>query len=225
MLNIDNYLEEHLADKAAKEAEEKRLADEKREAERVEYNRVEQQARVIVNRRHSVYLRRIEAQCLGFVTDVNEDKATLTLNGVEVQNQISFNEDRTSISSWRSKPNGKTSIVIGDYGDRTRFPMHKDGSHNYVDIARLLTRYAEGKLIEARAQAQRAKNSPAVQALQQEFNLPQYSGLVAQSSRASKDVHIDLTKLNTTGIWLSTDDARKFLLALRSYGIKLGSNG
>lgn len=110
----------------------------------------------------------------------------LYVKGVDVSYILDFKEEWTK--GWRSKPTGKTSLIVGRYGSRTRFPMRKDGSYNYADIARTLLGYAEGKLAEAaRAKALNA-NEGKVKALRDELGLEEYYSAMKIGPATSKEL-------------------------------------
>lgn len=222
--NIDDFMDEHLADKAAAAAEAQRIAAEKEEADRKERLAVEQQARLNVNRsRYAIRSAIVQAAiALGSTASTTEDEYKFLIDGIDCSFWLHFVEERARISSWRSKPNGKLRLTVGDFGDRKSYPQKKDGTHNYYSIAVTLRGYAHRRLAEQKAQVNRVRNNQAATDIANEFNLPQYHALVVPSAHVVGNVMIDFSKLNAHT--MNPDKARKLLQALRDFGIKLSYN-
>lgn len=107
---------------------------------------------------------------------LNEETGEIVIDGVTVGYALDFKEERTQISSWRSRPNGKTRITVGGYGDRRSFPQRKDGTHNYEEIASALVAYAVRKNAQATAQNVTEQNKELAKELCVELNVNDYWG-------------------------------------------------
>lgn len=156
-----------------------------------------------------------------------DDDASMVIDGIYVQWQLSFNQDMTrghGRFGMGSKPTGKLSITVGDYKKRIRYPQRKDGTHNYEEIASLLVLYASSKIGENKRQAQRDANKASVAEIVEDFNLPTYSSLVTSSSDRDKPVLINLKELSATSLICTSEQARMILKTLRGLGIKLSYN-
>lgn len=112
---------------------------------------------------------------------------------------ITFKDQYTQESAWRSRPNGKMSCTIGDYSDRKTFRELKDGTFNYYEMAREIFHRLQGAKAAYDAEQRRKANVEAVEQVRvnlvQEFR--SYYG-VQLSSSATPDkpvrVKIDTTK-------------------------------
>lgn len=212
-------------DAAFEAAEAARAAEEKAQAEREE-KRMQQEAdarRAETRRRYSIRKAIVDAAiALGSTGHTTEDVNTFFIDGVDCSFWLSFVEERTHLTKWRSSATGKLRLTVGDFGNRKSYPQKKDGTHNYEEIARVLRGYAARKTASRKAEAMRAKNDAAAVAIAKEFNLPSYCGLVVPSSAAPGKVMLDLSKVYKTT--MTPEHARKVLQALRDLGIKLSYN-
>lgn len=187
--HIDSYLEDHLADKAAKD----QLAKEqeaREEAERnMRWNADRDNESFDRIARESSVLARIAA-----AVKVVDQKAvvrhevrsgTITVDGINVTGRFRIEEERAHQSKWRSSPTGKYRVVVGDYGHRTSYPQRKDGGHNYEAIAHCLLGHARQEIANTQARAVAEQNAWVAEKLVKELRLPRYYG--AMSVRPSAD--------------------------------------
>lgn len=225
MTNLDEHLDEFLAEKAAKAAAAKQAQEAKEEAERAERRKRDALARLNRNRQHAAIYRKIADTITGdHNVIIVEDEGTMAIDGIPVHSQMSFNQDYSAGSGrfgWGSKPTGRMSIVVGDYGDRKRYPQRKDGSHSYGKIAEDLVYYATRKLVTNKLELQRRSNDHAAQALRQELGMPDYSSAVVASATPDKPIMVDLARLYTPRLAMTVNDARQLLKVLQQYGVKL----
>jgi hypothetical protein len=161
---------------------------------------------------------------LGGTAMTTEDDRDIFVDGVNCANWIDYVEEREHHSSYRSRPSGKLRLSIGAWGDRASYPQRKDGSFSYDKIAVVLRGMASRKKVEAAMEAARAANANSVAALQQELNLPDYSGVVAASSNPEKPVLVDLSRVSSAKLNMTVDAARALMVDLRKHGIKLSYN-
>lgn len=220
--NMDELQAEHAANKAVAEAKAKAEEEAKWEAQRIERNKVEAIARAKRNAHQSITLRKIAEQVVlqKHKAEVIEADAKLIIDGIDTQWRLDFKQERSHQSSWRSTPNGRTRLTVGDYGNRVSFPQRKDGSHNYVEIARLLINYAERQNAEAKMKAQRQVNAQALPELIKELfpNDPNgYQDIIRPSASSNAPVAFHFSFNNA----MSIENARKLAAAIRSCGIKL----
>lgn len=123
------------------------------------------------------------------VTDGTVLDGKLFIKGVDVSFHLDFKKEWTigiGRSGLGSKPTGKVSLVVGKYGSRTRYPMRKDGTYNYADIARTLEGIAVASLLEAERKRAVAANNNKVEALRTELGLADYYGPMKLGTSASK---------------------------------------
>ncbi len=222
--NIDDFMGEHLADKAAAEAEERRVAAEKEEADRKVRQEQDAKARLMINRSRYAIRKAIAdaAIALGSTASTPEDTHELFIDGIDASYWLAFVEERTHTSSWRSHNNGKMRLTVGDFGDRVSFPQKKDGTHNYVEVASKLRARVARRIADDHAKLNQQRNSNAAAAISKEFNLPEYHQLVVPSSYTVGKVVIDFSKINKAT--MSPEHARKVLQALRDLDVKLSYN-
>lgn len=223
-INIDEFMEEHNADKAAAEAEAQRIREAKEEADRLAYVEQERVARLkVAQGRYAIRLAIVEAALRqGSEAYTVEDTNDIFIDGINCSTQLTFVDERTSVSSWRSRPNGKLRLTVGTFGERKSYPQRKDGSFNYADIASTLRGCASRKAAADKAQLMRRNNAHIATDIAGEFNLTQYSSLVVPSSAAPGNVTINFKEINSHT--MTPDKARKVLQALRDLGIKLSYN-
>lgn len=220
-------LAEHLANRAKQEEAE----EAKRAAAHREQIKVEDEKRRLERVKMSKHLHEV-AKCLpNRLTVVTDDAFTLTIDGVDMRHSYDhLREQRTEISSWRSKPNGKLSWSVvdpyrhsrtGSGSIRTAFAQHKDGTFNYKEIAERLAYIADKKLAEGRAEAQRWANATDVAGLIKEvfpkMNVDGYQNVIAPSASPDKPVFFTF-KIQGT---FTVDQARSLAKHLRAAGISL----
>lgn len=102
----------------------------------------------------------------------------ITVEGRSIAYWCKWDEQRDHISTWRSKPNGKFYLRVDGWGWRSRggylqpariFPVRKDGTMNYAEIAdAFLMRLSHELHKEDKASVEEA-NRPIVQALREEL--------------------------------------------------------
>jgi len=201
-----------------------RIEAEKEEAARKERLEQEAKARLMTARgRYPIRKAIVDAAiALGSTATTTEDANEFFIDGIGCSWWLQFVEERTRISSWRSSPTGKLRLTVGDFGNRTSYPQKKDGTHNYEAIAQALRGYAQRKIADQQAAANRQRNASAAQSIANDFNLPHYHDLVVPSSHAEGKVTINFSKINA--VTMKPENARKVLQALRDLGIKLSYN-
>ena len=203
-----------------------RAEAEKEEAERVERIAKDEEERKARNRSRYVYRSAIvvAARELGAEASTEQDTNRLYLDGIEVGSWISFVEERTHITRYRSQKNGKLRITAGAFGERTSYPQRKDGTHSYNAIAAQLRGFARRKITSDAMERMKAKNQREAAAIIEEFKLSDYQGLIAPSPHTEGMVNLDFTKLYTKIITASPEHARLVLQTLRGFGVKLSYN-
>ena len=229
-MNTDYFAGLELAQKvideaaAAAEVAAKKAVEEKKEAARKE--RLEMEVKARENRARAQYSVRLAivqaAISRGSKASTTETGRAIVIDGYDCSHLIDFVEERTSYSTWRSKPNGKTRLTVGDFGDRKSYPQRKDGGYNYEDIAATLCHYAAKKIANDLALANRQRNTAEAAVIRKEFNLPEYHGLVNPSASKGAMVLLDFSKISPATV--SPAKAREVLAALRVLGIKLSYN-
>lgn len=80
---------------------------------------------------------------------------------------LSISEDRSR--TYVGRGTGTLSVTVGDYGDKSRYPQRKDGSHNYPEIAAKLVRYHDMRMAKVQASKKRDSNSQHVKQLTDQF--------------------------------------------------------
>ena len=224
--NMDELQAEHLAEKQAKEAQERAEQEAEWERQRLERNKIEAVARAKRNAERSITLRKIAEQVVQqkHKAEVIEEDAKLIIDGIDTQWRLDFVQERSHQSSWRSTPTGRTRLTVRDYGSRygsrVSFPQRKDGSHNYVEIARLLINYADRQNHEAALKKQQQANAKILPDLVRELfpnDKDNYQDVIRASGSATLPVTFNF-KINHV---MSVENARKVAAALRACGIKL----
>lgn len=151
------------------------------------------------------------------VATVDEDTGEITIDGYTMGYWLEFSEEHTSVSAWRSRPNGKVRIKTGDFGSRRSFPQRKDGTHNYEEIAAELTRYAVRRSLESAAQDMTRKNQHVAEALRQELKLPEHYGSMKVTPSANRDGCVAVkVELNRT---MTPEQARTLHATLKALGL------
>lgn len=164
--DMDVLQTEHLANKAAEEAKAQAAREAARETDRkASLARYEEARKARITRQLPTLIAIKNAVSPEHVVALDEDTGILTIDRQNVSYDLTFREERTALSKWRSAPNGKTRLIVGDYGNRRSFPEQKGGKHNYAEIARLLTGIAVKKNAMAQLERQRSENSKTVAAL------------------------------------------------------------
>ena len=81
------------------------------------------------------------------------------VDDVELAHYIEFNSRyvRKRYNEWETVP-GEYDLMIGDYGDRQRFPLRKDGTHAFDKAAPYLIRASQRAKFAERQEEQRTKN-------------------------------------------------------------------
>jgi len=148
------------------------------------------------------------------------ENLTITVKGIRVYFDVS--EERTSISTWRSRPNGKVRITVGDYGNKTSYPQRKDGTHNYGAIATTLLNDVEQKIVQGKADAARKANAAIVPTLRREYDFKyEYSGQgiadvnVGPSSTVDKPVSLTFKYAGS----VTVERAKEIMDALKALGL------
>lgn len=212
-------LAEHEADKARKEAIEAAEKEAKHEASRQRYLKAEAERREAWQKRTAFIINAVQVEAIkaGHVARLSDGK--LLIDEVDVQYVLDITEERTHLSSWRSKPTGKLRVTVGDYGNRVSYPQRKDGSFNYEAIANALCHYANGQNHKTKLEAQQKENASAAAALTNEFFPKAQYGVDVISPSATPGKPVQLT-VKFSGAY-TAEQARDILLALRVHGIKL----
>lgn len=151
------------------------------------------------------------------VATVNEETGELTIDGVTMGYWLEFSEERTKVSSWKTRPNGKVRITVGQWGERRSFPQRKDGTHNYEEIASELVAYAAKRNAVDAASKLYEQNKPLAKALREELGLSEYYGpmKIEPSSNKADRVAVKI-EVNAT---MSPAKARETYAALKALGI------
>lgn len=219
--DMDELMNEHALEKAAAEAKaeaERQAADEARQAE---WTARQEKDRAARNARDAVLYEKVAAKVAApHVAIVDAANGKLFIDGIDVTFFIDRKSERTSISRWHSRPTGRMRVVVGDYGSRKSFPQKKDGTHNYEEIALLLTAIANKKNTATKLDAQRRANSAGLRALKAELfpNDPKgYCDVVTPSESPSAPVRFRFAIDHA----MSPDRARALAAAIRAAGIKL----
>lgn len=225
--HIDEHLEEHLQDKARRAADALREQADKdnEEFDNNQYDlmryRADQDNEVFdAYRKQLPILHAIKAAVPAGRAVVVQD-GSLVIDGVEVRYVLSFREDWTKgygVMSRGAKPTGKYRIVVGNYGsDRRQFPQRKDGTHNYVEIARLLVDYVDRTKTKANLERTRQKNKRYVEGLVSDLGLEKYQNIVSASQNIDNPVHVKITIERA----MTTRKAKALIEALREHGFEL----
>jgi len=82
---------------------------------------------------------------------------------------LSIHEDQDRSRGYASGTNGKVSVTVGDYGDKSRYPQRKDGTHNYPEIATKLVRCHDVRTASTLASRKRHSNQSHVKTLRDQF--------------------------------------------------------
>jgi hypothetical protein len=219
MTNIDDFREEHLAEKEAVAAQAQAQKDAEDAAQRAEWREKDRLKRIAKHQKEAPVLRRIaEALPTGTTWSVEDDTGRFTISGVDVQSNISFTQELTHQSKRRASPNGRTRITIGPYGNRTSFPQRKDGTHSYGQIAHLLMRIAAVEIAKVSHEQERARNIPAVEDLRKDFGISGYGPLsIHPSSSPELPVNVAITWQGTTTVEKAAAIAQFF----KDQGVKL----
>lgn len=222
--NEAELLAEHQAEKAVAEAKAQAEQEAKWEADRIERDKVAEIARTARNKERSITLHKIAGAVVlrgtGNEAEVIEADGKLLIDGVDTAYYLDFVQERSHQSSWRSTPNGKMRLTVGDYGDRVSFPQRKNGSHNYDEIARLLIGIAARKNAAAKAEDNRRGNKQTVAGLAAELfpnDKNGYQDVVTASSDPQAPIRFSF-KIDRA---MSIEQARALAVAIRSAGIKL----
>lgn len=196
MINLDDHLEDHLAEKAILEAKAKAEEEAndafialfyRAQSDNATFDRVRSEAKY-----KKAIVKALESQTeLDVVYD--ETSGKISIGGVSTDYVITIEQERTSYSRFSSRPTGKTRIVVGDYGDRTSYPQRKDGGHNYEAIADKLVNYAERKIAQDRANFQARVNQSKVDEVIEATGHKNNYGNVRFSSSAARDLPVFVT--------------------------------
>lgn len=194
-MTIEQRREELARQQKALQDQEAQLAQEAREQARLNALNAQQEADRKRAAKFESFLVPIRASIavirpsLLFTLDVSNFsvlKEVLIEEGQPTERVSVFNE-RVSIDKRDTYGMGEVfDITFGSYGNKSRFPQKKDGSHSYDKIAvELVKRYDENvrKSQEyIRAQSQRSEehralshNEPLAKLLREQFNLKEYS--------------------------------------------------
>lgn len=221
-VSIDEFQDEYVADKAAKEQAAKVESD-RVEAERSAKYRAEEEAKraAIMAKRLPIYD--------AIVDEINSptgpykshtasfEDGRLWIDGIDCTCYVSFNEVWTRNGSrWGSKPTGKFNIQVTAGHDRPHnFPQRKDGSYNYEGIARVVVDAADRKNSELKRRRAVDANKDSVAALRTELGLGTYTSAVSASSSADKPVFVKFEISRA----MTADEARNLITTLKSMGI------
>ncbi|MCI0551074.1 MAG: hypothetical protein L0287_08965 [Anaerolineae bacterium] len=142
---------------------------------------------------------------------VDEEKAKLVVLGIDCSWAVSTDQDRKVGTGWRSESSGKYSVTVIENSTkwsrllqrsvlcekRRRFPQHKDGSHNYAEIANLVVKYAEQRVACIEADAARKGNAQTAEVLREHLKLHKYDGVMTidPSSNHTHPFHV-VVKVN-----------------------------
>lgn len=128
--------------------------------------------------------------CLQPHYQIKWENSTMVINGGYNEpngNQITveFNQrylPGSRYKSDRNKLDGMFDIIVGCYGDKSRFPAKKDKTHSYDKIAAEIihrhTKYIRAKRVEADRIRNEMTNKEDAQAIREEFKLQTYYGPV-----------------------------------------------
>lgn len=224
MMNLDDFQAEHEAEKAAKAAAE---AAAKAAQEAKEMAELQAQRAAEFKKRANamwVYRQRIAAAIAElkpeWSTLITPDTFEFKVEGRDMSSYLTFEPEyyaKYGRSHW--KPTGRTSITVGVYGDRQRYPQRKDGNHKYEAIAQYLVGKVIARQLDEQLQARRQANANAAAAVIQEFSLSTWS-VVEPSGNLDAPVTVDLDRLYNRKVNLTADQARALLTALKAAGFR-----
>lgn len=160
----------------------------------------------------------------GFVATLQDADAEgfgmqIVMRGQKLGTDTSFSEEKTRISKWRSKGNGRLRCAVGDYGERQSFPQRKDGTFNYESIAITLRNLAYRRWARAKAEQAERDNKNAVMAVRKHVGLKAdgYSYNITASAVTEKPVNIKFSFDRS----MTQEEAIKLADALKALGIIL----
>lgn len=134
--------------------------------------------------------------------------------------RLEIRSDLRHTSRFRSEPTGKVSVTYGEYGNRTRFPQRKDGTHNYEEIAKLISYDIEQENQKNKMARAVDGNKAVVISLRNEFGMPEHSyGAMKIGASANPDKPVFITIEIKQAMTVA--DARKLHTALVNAGIKV----
>ena len=156
------------------------------EAKRVIEREAEEKARYQARwDRDRMYMKRIGAALPTGTVWETSDRGGLKIEGVKVSWDISIENQRKHISSWRSVETDKIRLVVTDsYGKNKSYPERKDGTHDYVQIANTLLEVARQRAERQKTIDLQKQNREIVEAVREELGCSEYGNfrMVASSS-------------------------------------------
>jgi hypothetical protein len=221
MTNLDQYLDEHFADKRQQEAEAEAHMQAELAIKQTEWRKKEEEERKRRVAKRNVFLAKIAAAATRGDRKIRHDldEGHIYIDGVDTHYWIDITEDRNRQSPWRSTPNGRTRITVGVYGERKSYPQRKDGTHNYEAIAGELLIRADHAIATAKWNNQQRSNEAPVKNLAAELSMASYQHILRASQVADMPVLVNITIARA----MTVADAKRLVLTLRTLGFELKS--
>lgn len=209
---LDEHMDEHLAIKAAKEAEDAAWLEMYEDATRENWRHNDEIRRkatfekrkhifeAIVRHWDKAFLHGYggAAPNIGSV-EINEGGyLTVSLYVEELKMKFSTNvhvrfDEEYSGSTWRQRPTGRIRIVVGDYGNRKSYPPLKDGGYSYDKIADRLLQEARKSIGNAISNERHKRNANAAVAVRAACGIDQYNSFrVTTNENPDWPVHVKL---------------------------------
>jgi hypothetical protein len=131
---------------------------------------------------------------------------------------LKIDEIEERLGRYKSRKSGKLAIVVGDFGNKTRFPERKDGSFSYDVIADKLIAWANERNFHADAERTRKDNEKRIKDLASNLGVESYrwSGLsIDASTSTDHPVRLSIRYDNIVTI----DNAEKLIAGLQALGL------